>query len=359
MDIARRTPLSLALVLSLALGSSGCGAGDDEGDATDQDFYEALVQPEDLEITVQDGAALTATLEQALDGSPGQLRQTVLERVQRTNELVRDLFERMCHTVEEVEPSVKLPTLRGWGPVLKDGVQYRFWMRRIGPARFRYHLQARPEGDEPYVSVMWGVLRRLAPHQGAGRMFLHFDNMRQVKPDYPRQGTAWLHFTNVAPLRGLTLLLHEVASGAEQPLSAAYQFGRGAKLSGFRFLAQADVIGGPAQELLAVRAGWNRSGDGRGDGAVWSGDVAPEDAPLVVHECWLERERVYLDFEPDHPEAADEGTPESCPQLLVEAFATPEANEAAAAAPDQSDDTFTIDDLPAEEEVSEQPPSDG
>ena len=357
MQLVLRALPALGLGLTLLL-PLGCGSADDEGDLQDQDFLEAVIDPGDLTISVEDGAALTATLRQGLEGTPGELRDTVLSRVQRTNELVRDLFERMRHTVDEVEPSVKLPALRGWGPVLREGVQYRFWVRRLGAVRFRYHLQARPEGDGAYKSVLWGVLHRRAPHKGAGRMFLHFDNMRQVEPDYPNQGTAWLLFNNLGPRRGHTLLMRKVAHGDEDPLSAAYQFGRGDALSGFRFLAHADVIGGPARELLAVRAGWNRHGDGRGDGAVWSGDVAPEDAPRVVHECWMDRERVYVDFEPDHPEVADVGTPEACPQLLAEAFATPEADEAAAATADTDDPTFTIDDLPAEEDVSEEPPAD-
>ena len=349
--------VALALAMIPACPKDSDDEGGPEGDSEDQEFDEALIDADDLTIEFDEGA-LTGVLEQALTGEPQELRETVRARVIRTNQFVKDLFTKIREIVAH-EAAVRRPLLRGWGPFTKDGVEYRFWLRKLLVGRhFQYLLTARPGGDNAaFQGVLWGAFHRIAPFRGAGRMFLHFDRMQEIKADYPIQGTAWLHFQNLLPVKRITLLMKNVAYGDEEPVSAAYQFGRAANgLRGFRFLARADMRGGDAREFLAVRAGWNSEGAGRADAVMWGGDIAAAGGPVVGHECWsAPGQRVYLAVDPD-PDSLSFGSPEECVELFREAYDTPDPEGVEEPV---SDTDFDIEDMPAEDMVDESPPSEG
>jgi len=104
-----------------------------------------------------------------------------------------------------------------------------------------------------------------------------------------------------------------------------------------------------------VRAGWSRDGDdGRLDARVWGGDLPQDGGPFLAHECWVDDARTYLEFQPENPNAANFGAREDCPDLLREAYdaPSPEAIEQPV-----SEDLFDIAELPAEDAVGEEAPT--
>ncbi len=361
MSDSRSIPWALALMLVLGLSAAACsdsGDSSDEGDGEDAALSEAVVDVDELTLDFdlsEQGGALT----QALTGRPQALRDVVQARVTRTNQYVRALMGFIRDTVG-TEPVVRKPGVRVWH-VSKERAELTFAVgRRRGPnaAHFFYVLKAKPAGgrDQAYRAVMWGVFHKVAPHRGRGRMFLHFDRMKAIDPQFPVQGTAWLLFENLLPVKKITLLARNLAYQDEEPFSAAYQFGlTRAGVAGFRFFARADTRGGDARENLAVRAAWNVQGDGRADAVMWGGDL-PVDEPIVGHECWSRDERTYLELSPD-PDGLSFGTRDDCAAVFQEVLpGAPEPEDAAGSVEQPvQDDTFDIPEAPAEDEVEEEP----
>jgi len=345
-----RDLLGWCVVLVLSLGLLA-GCGEEETDE-DQEYREAIVNPDDLTLSTSEANALLAALEQGLEAQT--LRAAVVERVQATNDYLRVLFGKL-EAFRGTEPSRTGKNFRIWGPATDEGVEYFFAVQRSGLSGvYHYALTARAAGTAGKgKAVLWGALKKVGPYKGRGRVWLAFDRMKTIKPDFAFGGGAWLHFENLLPVKKVTIGFKKFTS-PEQPeeLTAFYQYGRtGTGLHGFRFVAHTDVLGGAAKEKLAVRAGWVSAGAGRAAGALWGGDVAA--GRVVARECWDDAGAVvFRKVEPDQDPPLSMGSVDQCPTAegVAADFEAP-ADEAAAAG-EVSEDIFDIADLPTEAEAN-------
>lgn len=302
--------LSTALCAGAAL--SGCGALDDE-------YRQAIPTSEQVTIAVpQAGGAGKASVDgvgelgQALVGSPSEYYLFTWTVSTAVNTSAAALLA-LLHGIVEQHPTSQTQNSRTWGPHTPGGLDpltYRAVVTREAPLSYSFTIDARlrnSNDEADFKPLLDGqIALGNSPKTGKGRMTLHFDNARLLKPLACEQGTVSYLFDNTQPVATLDVAFDKFANDnarglgclGEKPHDATYHYDRSGDGSGnFTFALRANVHkpieNKPALEDISIRSRWLASGAGRADVKVAGGEVKADlealqiaQTSVILSQCW-------------------------------------------------------------------------
>ena len=279
----------------------------------DQEYVDSLPDMAGLGLEITGGAsegfssaaltydqdALTAEdLEQVSQavGTVPEYLQEARNGIKELNENIRRIMDPIVTIIRNNAARAEPGQGRTWTRDV-DGITYRLGIRKLAPRRFAWRVDAKPVGaeDTAYLMVMsGGIARGLEPHRGRGFLGINLNNLKEVKPDFPGQGTLFCGFAHEGESKTLSYGLRNFTPNLANraPINAAF-VGHRAMPSGATAVRLAALVNLPQavgdvedhRELVRLRVRWLPGVGGRGDMMATGGDIP---AGTVYHGigCW-------------------------------------------------------------------------
>ena len=307
MKLNRTFSLTTLSAITLAL-LSGCGSHSNSGDTDDYAAGAPELAAVQMRLTGDETTEAVATDDDSIDpttmatdelaavmGDAGALGTPDLNgaraAIHDLNQALRSSLTSVVALVRTTEPTYKLGDLRMWGPVTRGATEFRFFMRKPGPHRFQWRLDARPAGVvTAYSRVAAGEITvGLRARRGTGFAGFDLTTLSSVDPQVTAQGQILAGFAH-GPL-GTTLafgLKNFTRDAAVEPIDALVQevhLVNDVNRLRLAFRGNVEGTATSAEELVLARVRHTVGVGGRSDMLVTEGDV-PTGHAWVVSQCW-------------------------------------------------------------------------
>lgn len=276
------------------LGAVQMGLTEDpeiEGTATEDDMVDPSAVADELEmVEVPDNAAE--------DMVAGQ------HAIRDLNQGLRNFLTPIVKLVRNNEPDQQIGALKMWGPIAKNGVEYRLLLRNATNGRHAWRLDARAEGSEDgYLRIAVGALvRGDEARRGKGALGVDLDALGELNSDVEARGQVLVGFrhgeagTTVGyGLKGFTAD-PSLKDGVDAILQGVHLKG-GANRVRLAFHGDVEGTDTDAEELVLARLRHLRGVGGRSDVLIVGGDI-PDGQAWIRSQCWTAKlEKVFSEVQ--------------------------------------------------------------
>ncbi len=212
--------------------------------------------------------------------------------VRDLNQALRSFLRPIVQLVRATEPDARVGAISSWGPIAKDGVEYRLLLRRAAEGRFTWRLDARPaDAKGAYRRIALGrLVRGSEARRGKGAMGVDLDALAELNGDVRARGKLLVGFRHGDAGTTVGYGLRSFTPDVDEKPAIDAVF-RGVHLkSGFNRLRLAYHGNVPdsasdAEELVLARLRHARGIGGRSDLVILGGDV-PTGQMWVRSQCW-------------------------------------------------------------------------
>lgn len=299
---------SLFTSLVLVSGLGGCGArGEAERDEENADFdgvpelsavQMGLTEDPELEGTATEDDAIDPTAVaddiDLLDVPEDAAEDMVAGQhaIRQLNQGLRTFLAPIVKLVRTTAPDRQVGALKVWGPIAKDGVEYRLLVRNASNNRYAWRLDARAEeAGGAYERIALGVLvRGEEARRGKGALGVDLDALGELNSNVRARGKVLVGFRHGAAgttvgygLRDFTA--DPESKGGVDALLRGVHLKTGANRLRLAFRGDVEGSASAAEELVLARLRHLRGVGGRSDVVALGGDV-PEGQLWVRSQCW-------------------------------------------------------------------------
>jgi hypothetical protein len=191
-----------------------------------------------------------------------------------------------------------------WGPIAKDGIEYRLLLRKASTGRYAWRLDARAEDSgDGYKRIALGALvRGVEARRGKGALGVDLDALGELNSDVEARGKILVGFRHgdAGTTVGYGLRGFSADPAVKARVDAVLQ---GVHLKSganrVRLAFYGDIEGSPseAEELVLSRLRHLRGVGGRSDLVILGGDI-PEGQVWVRSQCWTKKlEKVFSEVQ--------------------------------------------------------------
>lgn len=309
--------------LVLVLGLTGCGSTAKDGPGTNDEASEELDGVPELGavqmgLTEDPETEGTATEEDMVDPSavaddldlvevPENAAEDMVagqHAIRELNQGLRNFLTPVVKLVRNNPPDQQIGALRMWGPVAKNGVEYRLLLRNATTGRYSWRLDGRAEGsDDGFQRIAVGALvRGDEARRGKGALGVDLDALGELDGDVKARGLVLVGFRHGEAGTTVGYGLKDFTADPSQKdgVDAILQ---GVHLKGganrVRLAFHGDVEGtdSDAEELVLARLRHLRGVGGRSDLLIVGGDI-PDGQAWIRSQCWTAKlEKVFSEVQ--------------------------------------------------------------